>query len=73
MTDAIVVLNAGSSRIKFSHFVERGETLGLDLHGQVEGLYTRARFVAKGTDGRVREEWIWDGEGVAFCVDGRAA
>jgi len=38
VTDAIVVRNAGSLRIKFSHFVERGETLGLDLHGQVDGL-----------------------------------
>jgi acetate kinase len=38
VTDAIVVRNAGSSRIKFSHFVDGGETLGLDLHGQVDGL-----------------------------------
>ncbi len=66
MTDAIVVLNAGSSSVKFSLFVERGENLELDLHGQVEGLYTRARFVAKGADGRVRAEKAWDEAGADF-------
>lgn len=60
MNDAIVVLNAGSSSIKFSHFVERGESLDLDLRGQIEGLYTQARFVAKGPDGSVRAEKTWD-------------
>lgn len=60
MADAIVVLNAGSSSIKFSHFVDHGDSLELDLRGQIEGLYTRARFVAKGPDGGVRAEKTWD-------------
>ena len=47
MSNAIVVLNAGSSSIKFSLFFERGETLEPDVRGQVEGLYTAGRFVSK--------------------------
>jgi len=60
MNDAIVVLNAGSSSIKFSHFVERGESLELDLRGQIEGLYNQARFVAKEPDGSVQAQKTWD-------------
>jgi acetate kinase len=40
MADAIAVLNAGSSSIKFSLFVMRGNELELELHGQIEGIYT---------------------------------
>lgn len=65
MNDAIVVLNAGSSSIKFSHYVAHGESLELDLRGQIEGLYTKARFVAKGPDGRVKAGKTWN-EGVAL-------
>lgn len=57
MGRAIVVLNAGSSSIKFSLFLERGDELVLDIRGQIEGLYTdQARFAAKGADGTVRGE-----------------
>ncbi|HGL6717428.1 acetate/propionate family kinase [Burkholderia contaminans] len=42
MADVILVLNAGSSSIKFSAFDVQGDTLGLIVHGQVEGLYTAA-------------------------------
>jgi acetate kinase len=35
MTDAILVLNAGSSSIKFSIFVARGDQVALDDRGQV--------------------------------------
>ena len=59
MADAIVVLNAGSSSIKFSLFLARGEDLELDLRGQIEGIYTAPRFVAKGRDGRQRSEKSW--------------
>ena len=59
MSNAIVVLNAGSSSIKFSLFIERGETLELDVRGQVEGLYTAARFVSKAPDGAVKAEKSW--------------
>ena len=59
MPDAIVVLNAGSSSIKFSLFVEHGQNLEPDVHGQVEGLYTTARFVSKSSDGAVKDEKSW--------------
>src|SRR6516164_2022816 len=63
MTDAILVLNAGSSSIKFSVFLaERGE-LQLHFSGQLEALFTSPRFVAKNPDGSVLGEKSW-GEGV---------
>jgi acetate kinase len=43
MIDVILVLNAGSSSIKFRVF-EVGSELRLVLRGQVDGLYTGARF-----------------------------
>ena len=62
MADAIVVLNAGSSSIKFSLFLARGADLELDVRGQIEGIYTAPRFVAKGRDGATKSEKSW-GEG----------
>jgi acetate kinase len=63
MTDAILVLNAGSSSIKFSVFIRRNSGLDLALRGQVEGLYTAPHFVGKTGKGAVIEEKLWD-EGV---------
>ena len=60
MADAILVVNAGSSSIKFSVFVERGGTPTLALRGQIEGLYTRAHFVAKDAAGAIAAEKTWD-------------
>ena len=59
MTDAILVLNAGSSSIKFSLFAAREATLALALHGQIEGLYTSPRFVAKDDAGSTVSEKSW--------------
>ena len=59
MANAIVVLNAGSSSIKFSLFVEQGKILEPDVRGQIEGLYTQARFVSKAPDGEVKAENSW--------------
>src|SRR5262245_33494002 len=67
--DAIAVLNAGSSSIKFSLFVARGDALQLTVHGQAEGLYTAPRFLAKDASGRFRDEKSW-GDGVALGHDG---
>ena len=53
MSDAILVLNAGSSSIKFSVFLERGAALDLFLGGQLEGLYTAPRFKARDAAGAV--------------------
>jgi acetate kinase len=60
MQNAIAVLNAGSSSLKFSVFVERGETLDLIARGQAEGLYTAPRFVAKDGAGKLLGEKAWD-------------
>ncbi|MCL4798073.1 MAG: acetate/propionate family kinase [Burkholderiales bacterium] len=62
MSDAILVLNAGSSSIKFSLFVARDESLGPMLRGQIEGLFTHPRFVAKDDAGATVSEKSW-GEG----------
>jgi acetate kinase len=67
--DAIAVLNAGSSSIKFSLFGVRGETLEVDVHGQAEGLYTAPRFIAKDAAGRILGEKSW-GDGVTLGHEG---
>ena len=59
MDDAIVVINAGSSSIKFSLFAVRDDDLALDVGGQLEGLYTAPRFVAKDPSGHVVAERTW--------------
>jgi acetate kinase len=59
MADAILVINAGSSSIKFSLFLERSEALDLFLGGQMEGLYTTPRFKAKDATGAVVGERQW--------------
>ena len=69
MNDSIAVLNAGSSSLKFSLFVERGDALELAARGQAEGLYTAPRFVAKDGEGRMIGEKSW-GEGVKLGHDG---
>ena len=68
MADAIVVLNAGSSSIKFSLFLARGADLELDVRGQIEGIYTAPHFVAKGRDGATKSEKSW-GEGTKLGHD----
>jgi len=60
VTDAIVVLNAGSSSIKFSLFAERGAELTLVARGQVEGIYTAPHFVAKDAAGKPVGEKRWE-------------
>ena len=61
-TDAILVLNAGSSSIKLSVFVVRGRELKLEVRAEVEGLYTAPRFVAQDPAGRVVAERSWPGQ-----------
>jgi acetate kinase len=69
MADAIAVLNAGSSSIKFSLFVKTTSGLELLLRGQAEGLYTAPRFIAKDRDGAVLDEKSW-GEGTTLGHEG---
>jgi acetate kinase len=60
MTETILVLNAGSSSIKFQLFavVER-DGLERRMRGQVEGIGTRPRMVAKGTKGETLVDETW--------------
>lgn len=69
MRNVILVLNAGSSSIKFCVFAVKENSLDLLLRGQVEGLFTSPRFIAKAPDGTVRGEKAW-GEGVKLGQDG---
>src|SRR5215471_20931822 len=63
MADAIVVLNAGSSSIKFSLFLLRGDKLDLEQRGQIEGIYTSPHFIAQDRAGKRTAEKSW-GDGV---------
>jgi acetate kinase len=69
MSDAILVLNAGSSSIKFSVFLEQGDALDLLLGGQIESLHTEPRFKAKDAAGTVIGERQW-AAGEPFGHDG---
>jgi acetate kinase len=61
VSDAIVVLNAGSSSIKFSAFLHSGRDLSLYLRGAVESLNDAPRFVAKDATGAVIADWAIGG------------
>src|SRR5437764_10012250 len=61
MADAILVLNAGSSSLKFSVFLD-GEPPAPLVRGQLEGLSTRPRFVARDAGGKVVGEQGWADE-----------
>jgi acetate kinase len=58
MGDAILVLNAGSSSLKFSVF-RNGEPPEQLLRGQLEGLNTGPRFLARDQAGRTVGEKAW--------------
>jgi acetate kinase len=63
MSDAILVLNAGSSSIKFSVFLApdeaREEALELRLAGHLEEIHTAPRFRARDAAGAVLHERQW--------------
>jgi acetate kinase len=56
MTDVILVLNAGSSSLKFSAFRAGSGDDRLLVRGQVEGIGTAPRFVLHGAQGEAIEE-----------------
>jgi acetate kinase len=58
MADAILVLNAGSSSLKFSVYLNGGPPR-LFVRGQLEGLFTRPRFIARDHAGKVIGEKSW--------------
>jgi acetate kinase len=52
VTEAILVLNAGSSSLKFSVFLDRAGTAPqLALRGQIEGILTTPSFIARDANG----------------------
>jgi acetate kinase len=59
MREAIAVLNAGSSSIKFSLFAQAGDDLELTVRGQAEALQTAPRFVAKSAHGDTLATHAW--------------
>jgi len=65
VADAIAVLNAGSSSVKFSLFTDDAGTLDLVARGQAEALFTSPRFTAKDGEGRVVAGKAW-GDGVVL-------
>lgn len=68
MDDVILVLNSGSSSIKFSVFLVRTEQLEHKLRGQIEGLYGSACFVARDGAGTTVGTHSW-GQGAALSHD----
>jgi acetate kinase len=64
MSDAILVLNAGSSSLKFTEFLVRdGEALEAGVTGELEELYGRARFHAKDAKGATIGAHAWSEDG----------
>ena len=60
MTDAILVLNAGSSSLKFTEFfVTDSSELKAQVSGNLEELYGRARFRAHEAGGAMVGEHVW--------------
>lgn len=58
MPDAILILNAGSSSLKFSVFRDC-EPPELILRGQLQGLQSEPRFLASDASGTVVDEQAW--------------
>ncbi|PWT89812.1 MAG: acetate kinase [Blastocatellia bacterium] len=61
MDDVILVLNSGSSSIKFSVFGDSSDHLELKVRGQIEGLYASPRFVAKNSAAQEIASQKWGG------------
>src|SRR5688572_1053407 len=72
MADVILVLNAGSSSLKFSAFVATEGELALLMKGQVEAIDTSPRFVAKDAQGAELASKDW-GDGAKLGHEGAIA
>ena len=60
MSDTILVINAGSSSIKFSAFGAADEPLDLLVKDQIEGIGTAPRFAAWDNAGTVLAKSEWE-------------
>jgi acetate kinase len=70
MTETLLVLNAGSSSIKFQLFgVLPGDELERKLKGQMEGIGTRPRLVAKDAVGTVLVDQTYEPDAVGNVPD----
>jgi acetate kinase len=72
VTDAILVLNGGSSSIKFSLFAEAGVEAAVVANGQIESLDTIPHFIAKNSAGQTAGEKRW-AQGTTLGHDGAVA
>lgn len=70
MPDCVGVLNSGSSSIKYCIFDIAADQLCPLLRGQIEGLFTSPRFVAKDKSGGIVAEKDW---GAGITLDHRQA
>lgn len=65
MSDAILVVNAGSSSLKFSAFTPAGDRDPVLLFkGQIEGIGTRPRFIARDAGGTALTETTYEAKEV---------
>lgn len=71
MQNAILVLNAGSSSLKFSLFADHSSEPELVLRGQIEGLAGTPHFIAKDPAGAILGERRW-ADGTRLGHDGAA-
>lgn len=56
---AILVVNAGSSSVKFLLYAQQANDLELVFRGQLEGIHTSPHFVARSPQGTVLGEQRW--------------
>jgi acetate kinase len=61
--EAVLVLNAGSSSIKFSLYVDSRDDARPRLRGQIEGLQDAPRFIVRDANDRVVHEEDWSDAG----------
>src|SRR5688572_25827896 len=59
MAELILVVNAGSSSLKFSAFESGRDRLELVVRGQIEGLYTSPKFAASDRQGSAVGSKSW--------------
>jgi len=60
MSETILVVNAGSSSIKFQLFaIGTDDKLERRLKGQIEGIGTRPRLIATGTNREILTDETW--------------
>jgi acetate kinase len=57
-----VVLNAGSSSLKFTIYADTGEKPAVLYDGQIEGLFTESRFKSKDGSGTIVMDKSWPNE-----------